>query len=109
MLMGTKKLADELYSFTRTWDGEDVLVYSMKAITVDGIHSQYYNPNGGGQVHFAPMISWKRIDRGGDESWTCRNSDGPISELGWLKYGIIITEQEYWNSTHRELVALASA
>lgn len=95
MLTGTRTLAKELHTYTNQWMGEELLFYSMKEIVVDGIHSRYYNPDGGGEVHFAPMISWKEVHRGGDEQFTCVNSGGPISEECWLKYGLIVSEKEY--------------
>lgn len=95
MLMGTKKLGDELYTYTSDWDGEELLFYRMNQITVDGIHSGHYNPEGGGQVHMASMISWKR-DASNGESFVCQYSDSPIHEYAWLKYGFVLTEEEYF-------------
>lgn len=99
MLTGTRTLARELQTYTQEWDGEEVLLYRMNRIVVDGIRSEFYAHDGSGQVHFAPMISWKHVDRSTGDAWACLHSSGEVYEEAWLRFGLVLTEEEYKEGT----------
>lgn len=85
--MGTRKLAMELQTFVGSQDGEELLFYRMGRLTVDGISSDFYSPDGF-PVHMAPMISLKNDYYFTADGWSWDISNGGVlDEELWIRQG----------------------